>query len=97
MRWAKVAAELRDLYVEERGGRGKCRLCGEQLYDSNLQAFKKLREIYKHFKEKHPDKLNEVKQRLAKREAPLLIDLVFKPAEEEVKSESKPEPEETEE
>ena len=53
--WPKVAKILEERYVDGT----KCKLCGEGLEGEN--RVKTLLAIYRHFKEKHPEKLDEIK------------------------------------
>ena len=57
--WSKQAKVLKEEYMEGR----RCKICGEEIEEGE-NALKTLSNIYRHFKEKHPDKLEEVKQRL---------------------------------
>jgi predicted methyltransferase len=58
--WPKIAKELMNEYVEGT----RCKLCNGEIEQSD-NRFKMLANVYKHFKEKHPEKIEEVKQRLA--------------------------------
>jgi len=57
--WSKQAKVLKEEYMEGL----RCKICGEEIEEGE-NALKTLSNIYKHFKEKHPDKLEEVKQKL---------------------------------
>ena len=57
--WLKIAKVLKEKYVED----NKCTLCGSEIeLDENI--LKQLRNIYRHFKEAHPEKIEEAKQEL---------------------------------
>ncbi len=58
--WSKIAKVLREEYVEGT----KCKVCGAEIEEGE-NAFKTLSNIYKHFKEKHPEIIEEVKTKLA--------------------------------
>ena len=57
--WSKKAKVLRERYMDGL----KCKLCGEEIPEGE-NALKTLSNIYKHFKEKHPEKLEEVTNEL---------------------------------
>jgi hypothetical protein len=56
--WPKIAKILREDYLEGM----RCRLCGEEIAKAE-NPLKTLLNIYRHFKEKHPDELELVKAR----------------------------------
>ena len=58
--WSKIAKVLKEEYVEGT----KCKVCGSEIEEGE-NAFKTLSNIYKHFKEKHPEIIEEVKSKLA--------------------------------
>jgi len=58
--WSKQAKVLREEYVEG----SRCKICGAEIEQSE-NALKTLANIYRHFKENHPDILEQVKQKLA--------------------------------
>jgi len=60
MPWSKKAKVLREKYMEGM----KCKLCGEEIEQAD-NPLKTLSNIYKHFKEKHPDKLDEISRELS--------------------------------
>ena len=55
--WSKIAKVLKEKYVEGT----KCKVCGKEI-EEDENALKTLSNIYKHFKEEHPDKIEEAKQ-----------------------------------
>jgi len=57
--WSKIAKVLREEYLEG----NKCKVCGEAIEEGE-NAFKTLSNIYKHFREKHPDVVEQVKTQL---------------------------------
>ncbi|NPA70022.1 MAG: hypothetical protein GXO26_04375 [Crenarchaeota archaeon] len=57
--WSKIAKVLKEEYLDGM----KCKVCGESIPEAESQ-FKLLSNIYKHFKEKHPDVIEEVKSKL---------------------------------
>ena len=58
--WSKIAKVLREEYMEGL----RCKICGKEIEEGE-NALKTLNNIYKHFKEAHPDKIEEVKAKLA--------------------------------
>lgn len=58
--WSKIAKVLREDYVEGT----KCKICGGTIEEGE-NAFKTLSNIYKHFRENHPEIIEEVKTKLA--------------------------------
>ncbi len=58
--WSKIAKVLREKYVEGT----KCKVCGKEIEEGE-NLFKTLSNIYKHFKENHPDIIDKVKSELA--------------------------------
>ena len=58
--WSKIAKVLREEYVEGT----KCRICGAEI-EQGENALQTLANIYRHFKENHPDKIEEAKTKLA--------------------------------
>jgi len=59
--WSKIAKVLREEYVLDGN---KCKVCGATIEEGE-NMFKTLSNIYKHFKEKHPEVIEEVKAKLA--------------------------------
>jgi len=58
--WTTIASKIRRQYIEEDG---KCKVCGEVIpLEESLP--RTLSNIYKHFKEKHPEIVEEIKQSL---------------------------------
>ncbi len=57
--WSKVAKVLKEKYMEGT----KCKICGKEIEDST-NALETLGKIYRHFKEVHPEKIEEAKQEL---------------------------------
>jgi len=47
----------------------KCKVCGEEIEEGGENALKTLNNIYKHFKEKHPDIIEQVKEKLSAKAA----------------------------
>ena len=84
VKWATVASELKKQYVEN----GRCKLCGDVLVTGKDLPFKVLRNIYRHFNEKHPEIVKELKEKLSKIRPIYAFDRVF--PETEVKPEEKP-------
>lgn len=58
--WPKVAKHTREKYVEG----NKCKICGKTIEEGE-NAFRTLYNIYKHFKENHPEVLEKVKAELS--------------------------------
>ncbi len=58
--WSKIAKVLKEDYVDGT----KCKVCGNEIEEGE-NAFKTLSNIYKHFKENHPEIIEEVKTRLS--------------------------------
>ncbi len=64
IRWATIAKYCLKMYIEGR----RCKLCGETLdLPETAPVPKKLYFVYRHFKEKHPDIVNDLKNRLKQR------------------------------
>jgi len=59
--WSKVAKILKEEYLEGM----RCKLCGEEIEEGE-NALKTLNNIYKHFKENHPEIVEQAKEKLAK-------------------------------
>jgi len=57
--WSKIAKVLREEYMEGL----RCKICGQEIEEGE-NALKTLSNIYRHFKESHPDKIEEVKSKL---------------------------------
>ncbi len=57
--WSKVAKVLKEEYVDG----SKCKLCGKEIEPAD-NKFKELSNIYKHFREEHPDIVEKVKTEL---------------------------------
>jgi len=57
--WSKITKVIVEKYVED----NKCKLCGEEIErgESKLRFFAN---VYRHFKEKHPDKIDEARASL---------------------------------
>ncbi len=58
--WSKIAKVLREEYIEGL----RCRVCGEEIPEGE-NVLKTLNNIYRHFKERHPEIVEEIKRRLA--------------------------------
>ena len=58
--WSKIAKVLKNEYVEET----RCRICGKVIAEGE-NVLKMLSNIYRHFKEEHPEKIEEVKTKIA--------------------------------
>ncbi len=54
--WVKIAKHLREQYLEGT----KCKLCNETIPEDE-KALKTLSNIYRHFKERHPEIIQELK------------------------------------
>jgi len=59
--WTSIAKVLRDEYVEE----GKCKICKKTIVEPGMRGFEQLNRIYKHFKENHPNVIEEAKSKIA--------------------------------
>lgn len=57
--WSKVARVLKEKYVEG----NRCRICGKEIEEGE-NALKTLSNIYRHFREEHPDKIEEARAEL---------------------------------
>jgi len=57
--WSKVAKVLREEFMEGL----RCKLCGEEIEEGE-NALKTLNNIYKHYKQKHPETIEKIKQKL---------------------------------
>ncbi|NPA23751.1 MAG: hypothetical protein GXO26_06510 [Crenarchaeota archaeon] len=58
--WSKIAKVLKEEYMEGM----KCKVCGKEIEEGE-NALKTLNNIYKHFKENHPDIIEQVKEKLS--------------------------------
>jgi len=58
--WSKIAKVAREEYMEGL----RCKICGKEIEEGE-NALKTLANIYRHFKEEHPDKIEEIKAKLA--------------------------------
>lgn len=58
--WSKIAKVLRDEYLEGM----RCKICGDEIEEGE-NALKTLNNIYKHFKEKHPEVIDEVRKKIS--------------------------------
>ncbi len=54
--WSKIAKVLKEKYMEGL----KCKVCGKEIEEGE-NALKTLSNIYRHFKEEHPEKVEEAK------------------------------------
>ncbi|NPA99883.1 MAG: hypothetical protein GXO10_00750 [Crenarchaeota archaeon] len=68
--WSKIAKVLREEYIEGL----RCRVCGEEIPEGE-NVLKTLNNIYRHFKERHPEVIDEIKRRLSSGEARLSLGL----------------------
>lgn len=59
--WSKIAKVLKEEYVTEDG---VCKICNSKIEIEEDNRFKTLSNIYKHFKEKHPDIVEQVREKL---------------------------------
>ena len=66
--WSKIAKILREEYIEGL----RCKICSEEIPEGE-NVLKTLNNIYKHFKEKHPEIIEQVKRRLASGESRISI------------------------
>ena len=57
--WSRIAKELREEYVEN----GRCKICGEHVEEGD-NVLKILNTIYRHFKEKHVEIVEKVRESL---------------------------------
>jgi len=58
--WSKIAKVLKEDYMEGL----RCKICGKEIEEGE-NALKTLSNIYRHFREEHPEKIEEVKTKLA--------------------------------
>lgn len=60
--WSKIAKILTERHLEGI----KCKICNTEIEGlaTETNALKKLNIVYKHFKEKHPEIINQIKQEL---------------------------------
>jgi len=58
--WSKIAKVLRDEYLEGM----RCKICGDEIEEGE-NALKTLNNIYRHFKEKHPEVIEKVRERIS--------------------------------
>jgi len=58
--WSKIAKVLKEEYVDG----NKCKVCGAEIEEGE-NAFKTLSNIYKHFRESHPEIIEQVKTQLS--------------------------------
>ena len=75
VRWVVVARELVKEYLTPDG---KCRMCNSKLLEpGKTPPLRRLNIVYKHFKEKHSDVLENVRKRLAEERPALALEAYF--------------------
>lgn len=63
--WSKIASVIYKQYVERIGDRVKCKVCGEEIEAASENIFAIYSAIYKHFKDRHANIIDEVKAQLS--------------------------------